>query len=212
MKLYWPVRVEDGAYINTNNLFGAHPEDYQQFKLKGHNGLDFDFSGDPTGKPIYAAHDGVVEYFEDKDAQGNYRGFGKYAVITHPEGRTYYAHQLKFNGTNRSVKAYDIIGYVDSTGYSTGPHLHFGFKPTNSNYNNGFFGAEDPTPYLADEKEKPNMSNVIFGHKTGTQEYGFWVPATTPDTLKDKALNFGLNIVKADGSVDFALAKEVKFT
>lgn len=151
MTLYWPVRVEDGAFLGQK--FGEHLLDYSQFGLAGHNGLDFIVQ---TGKPIYAAHEGRVEYFEDKDAQGNYQGYGRYAVVTHFTGyKTYYAHQFKFQGSNRQVRAYDIIGYVDSTGYSTAAHLHFGYKPINPNFNNGYKGAEDPEPFLADEKEKP---------------------------------------------------------
>lgn len=56
---------------------------------------------------------------------------------------------------------------------------------------------------------KGTMSNVIFVHKAGTSEYGFYIPATSEDTIKDKALNFGLSIEKPDHSVDFSKAKEV---
>ena len=55
-----------------------------------------------------------------------------------------------------------------------------------------------------------NMSNAEFVHKAGTQEYGFYLPATNQDAIKDKALNLGLNIQKADGSIDFTSAKEVQ--
>ena len=54
------------------------------------------------------------------------------------------------------------------------------------------------------------MSNAIFVHKTGTQEYGFYLPATSTESIRDKALNLGLTIEKADGSVDFSQAKEIK--
>jgi hypothetical protein len=64
---------------------------------------------------------------------------------------------------------------------------------------------------LVNYLEREPMSNVIFVHKEGTPEYGFFIPATTVDTLKDKALNFGLSITKPDGSVDFDKAKGVKF-
>lgn len=57
----------------------------------------------------------------------------------------------------------------------------------------------------------PNMTNVIFVHKDGTSEYGFYVPATSSETIKDKALNFGLEIEKPDGTVNFDQAQTVKF-
>ena len=53
------------------------------------------------------------------------------------------------------------------------------------------------------------MSNTIFVHKSGTQEYGFYVPATSPEAIKDKALNYGVPILKADGTIDYNLAKEI---
>jgi len=57
-----------------------------------------------------------------------------------------------------------------------------------------------------------NMSNATFVHKTGTGEYGFYLPALTPDALKDKALNLGKEeIIKLDGTIDFTKAKEVTF-
>lgn len=56
---------------------------------------------------------------------------------------------------------------------------------------------------------KKNMTNAIFVHKTGTQEYGFYLPTIGVDALKDKALNLGLEITKSDNTVDFGLAKEI---
>lgn len=54
-----------------------------------------------------------------------------------------------------------------------------------------------------------NMPNSEFVQKQGTNEFGFYLPATSPETLQDKALNLGLNILKPDGTVDFSLAKQV---
>lgn len=148
MILYSPVRVEDGAFLNVGNLFGARPQDYIQFGLKGHNGLDFVAK---NGTPIYAAHDGDLIFANDLNPNGTYRGFGKYARIENADGWTYYAHQLRFEGVSRKVKALEKIGYVDSTGYSTGPHLHFGFRPRIHDLNNGFGGCVDPLPFLDEE-------------------------------------------------------------
>ena len=53
------------------------------------------------------------------------------------------------------------------------------------------------------------MSNVEFVQKAGTQEYGFYTPCLSPDALKNLALNYGINIQNADGSVNFAEAKQV---
>lgn len=56
---------------------------------------------------------------------------------------------------------------------------------------------------------KTTMSNALFVHKAGTQEYGFYLPALSQDAIKDKALNLGVDILKADESVDFSKAKDV---
>lgn len=56
---------------------------------------------------------------------------------------------------------------------------------------------------------KFNMTNAEFVHKAGTSEYGFYLPATSEESIKDKALNLGLSITKPDNTVDFSQAKEV---
>lgn len=53
------------------------------------------------------------------------------------------------------------------------------------------------------------MSNAIFYHKAGTQEYGIAFPKIDADALKDLALNCGINIQNPDGSINFALAAEI---
>ena len=75
------------------------------------------------GTPIHAAADGVVLL-----ARTGYNGgFGNLVIINHPNGtQTVYAHQSKLNTTTGAqVFQGQIIGYVGSTGHSTGPHLHF---------------------------------------------------------------------------------------
>lgn len=54
------------------------------------------------------------------------------------------------------------------------------------------------------------MSNVEFVHKAGTNEYGFYFPKLSIDALKDMALNTGINILNADGSINFNSAKEIQ--
>lgn len=55
-----------------------------------------------------------------------------------------------------------------------------------------------------------NMPNAEFVQNGATGEYGFYLPATSPQALIDKALNFGINIQNPDGSVNFNLAKNVQ--
>lgn len=87
-----------------------------------HSGVDI---GAPTGTPIKAANSGKVIY------TGWYGGYGKVVIIDHGKmnGRptsTLYAHQSSIAVSNgQNVSRGQVIGYVGSTGYSTGPHLHF---------------------------------------------------------------------------------------
>lgn len=85
-----------------------------------HKGTDF---AAPTGTPIYAAGHGVVE------RASRYGGYGHYVRIQHANGyETAYAHLSRYGSGIRSgvrVRQGDVIGYVGSTGASTGPHLHY---------------------------------------------------------------------------------------
>ncbi len=107
----------DGARLSSGYGKRRHPVlGYSRM----HRGLDF---AAPTGTPIMAAGDGVVEYAGRK---GNY---GNYIRIRHPnEYHTVYAHMSRFGSGIRQgsrVKQGETIGYVGSTGMSTGPHLHY---------------------------------------------------------------------------------------
>ena len=85
-----------------------------------HKGTDF---AARSGTPIFAAGNGVVE------RASRYGGYGKYARIQHANGyETAYAHMSRYGPgikKGRLVRQGDIIGYVGSTGASTGPHLHY---------------------------------------------------------------------------------------
>jgi murein DD-endopeptidase MepM/ murein hydrolase activator NlpD len=83
-----------------------------------HNGLDFTA---PTGVPIYATADGVVNKAE------NSGGFGNHIVINHGFGfETLYAHMVRMKARiGEKVKRGEVIGYVGSTGLSSGPHCHY---------------------------------------------------------------------------------------
>ncbi|BCH25455.1 peptidoglycan DD-metalloendopeptidase family protein [Mesorhizobium sp. L-8-3] len=85
-----------------------------------HKGVDWMA---PVGTPVFAAFDGEIAF------QGSGGDYGNLVRISHADGReTRYAHLQRFamnDGVGTSVKAGDVIGYVGTTGLSTGPHLHF---------------------------------------------------------------------------------------
>ena len=107
----------DGARITSRFGFRRHPIlGYN----KMHQGIDF---GAGHGTPILAAGDGVVEM------AGRYGGYGNWVKIKHAGGySTGYAHMSRYaKGIRPGVRVAQgqVIGYVGSTGRSTGPHLHY---------------------------------------------------------------------------------------
>ncbi|MBT6205401.1 MAG: M23 family metallopeptidase [Rhodospirillaceae bacterium] len=105
----------DGAQITSN--FGMRTlSGYTRM----HKGLDF---GAPSGTPIVAAGDGVIEQL------GWFGGYGNYIRIRHSSTyKTAYAHMSSYASglaDGSRVRQGQTIGYVGSTGNSTGPHLHY---------------------------------------------------------------------------------------
>ena len=92
-------------------------------KVRAHKGIDY---AAPTGTPIYAAGDGRVEF------AGRKGGYGNAVVINHGRNiTTLYGHMSRFGKSARSGRAVrqgEVIGYVGSTGASTGPHLHYEYR------------------------------------------------------------------------------------
>ncbi len=88
-----------------------------------HTGVDY---AAPRGTPIFAAGDGVVKQ------AGWKAGYGRWVAIRHANGyETGYAHQSRIADGIKpglTVKQGQVIGYVGTTGLSTGPHLHFEVK------------------------------------------------------------------------------------
>jgi murein DD-endopeptidase MepM/ murein hydrolase activator NlpD len=107
----------DGARLSSSYGKRTHP--ILGFTLM-HRGVDF---AAPTGTPIYAAGDGTIAIAGLNGAYGNY------VQIRHNERyATAYAHLSRFGAgvrQGRRVRQGEIIGYVGTTGRSTGPHLHY---------------------------------------------------------------------------------------
>jgi murein DD-endopeptidase MepM/ murein hydrolase activator NlpD len=108
--------VKGGRYTSG---FGARNHPLLKY-MRMHTGVDW---AAPAGTPILAAGDGTVEQV------GRQGGYGNYVRIRHANGfSTAYGHMLRFAPGVQpgvSVKQGQIIGFVGSTGLSTGPHCHF---------------------------------------------------------------------------------------
>jgi len=115
------ARITSGFGMREHPLFGY---------TRMHKGVDF---GAPTGTPIYAAGDGVII------DRGWKNGYGNFIQIRHNgQISTAYGHMSRFsNGFTRGsrVRQGQVIGFVGSTGNSTGPHLHFEVRVNNQPVN-----------------------------------------------------------------------------
>ncbi|MEM6867151.1 MAG: M23 family metallopeptidase [Cyanobacteria bacterium P01_C01_bin.121] len=105
--------------VEVSSEFGIRSNPFGGGGYEFHEGIDF--AGD-YGDVIAAAGDGVVTL------AGTYGGYGDTVTIDHGSGyETLYAHMLEVKvKVGESVKRGQIIGYMGSTGRSTGPHLHYG--------------------------------------------------------------------------------------
>lgn len=108
--------------------------------IKMHAGLDF---AAPQGTPIYATADGGV-----KIAGNTGNGYGNYVVLDHGYGyETLYGHQYKIKvRAGQRVKRGELIGWVGSTGKSTGPHVHYEVHKNGQHIDPIYFFYNDITP------------------------------------------------------------------
>lgn len=107
---------------------------------KMHAGLDFTAN---TGTPIYATADGSV-----KTSGFNNGGFGNHVVIDHGFGyETLYGHMVRIKArVGQKVKRGEVIGWVGSTGKSTGPHVHYEVHKNGTPLDPIYFFYNDLTP------------------------------------------------------------------
>ena len=138
------VQIKDGKTVVSKETQATCPEGYKSLyaSTNGHNGLDLRAR---RWQEVYAAHDGVVNEVQTEAARG--LGVGivtnkKYFCVESgkPEYfKTRYWHFISLDThVGDKVKTGDLIGYADSTGFSTGDHLHFELKPVSIDmYENG---------------------------------------------------------------------------
>lgn len=118
--------------------------------LRAHKGLDM---AAPTGTPIYATADGLVSKAEWFGAYGNYVSIGHGGDL-----ETRYGHMSRMAvSSGQRVRKGDLIGYVGSTGRSTGPHLHYEVRVAGQ--------AVDPTPYMTESGSNRAYALALGGSK-----------------------------------------------
>jgi murein DD-endopeptidase MepM/ murein hydrolase activator NlpD len=107
---------------------------------KFHYGLDF---AAPQGTPIYATADGTIT---TAGSTGN--GYGNHVIINHGYGyETLYGHMVRVKvNTGQAIKRGEVIGWVGSTGKSTGPHCHYEVHKNGNKIDPIYFFYNDLTP------------------------------------------------------------------
>ena len=132
-----PVSNKDLSRIASGFGYRIDPV-YKTVKM--HAGLDF---AAPQGTPIYATADGVVRL-----AGNTGNGYGNHIIINHGYGyETLYGHQYRIKAkVGQKVKRGELIGWVGSTGKSTGPHLHYEVHKNKRHIDPIYFFYNDLTP------------------------------------------------------------------
>lgn len=142
------TRVSSGFSIRVHPVTG---------KVRQHKGIDF---AAPPGTPIRAAADGVISF------SGWQNGYGNFITIKHwGPYSTAYGHMSRIaTGMTRGKKVSqgDVIGYVGSTGLSTGPHLHYEFRVNNVQQNPAQVDMPNIHPLTAREmvRFKANLADM----------------------------------------------------
>lgn len=113
----------DGMFVTQR--FGKGADAKRLYVSGTHNGTDFRAS---PGTQIKSAADGVVIGTGDTDKVCRGASYGRWVMVRHRNGlSTLYAHlELIKVREGENVQVGDLLGYSGNTGYSTGPHLHFG--------------------------------------------------------------------------------------
>lgn len=196
--------------------FAAHPEWYEEYGLKGHNGIDWAYK---KGTPVVAPVRCYVQYV------GHDKGYGNYArLYTETIDGCFlelvFAHfsELKVD-KGKWIEEGTLIGLGGSTGNSTGNHLHLGIRPhitlPNGNtkikdYNNGYFGYIDPAPFFPKTKwtvgelEDLNMTNVKILKKENSNDIFIGIPVREDFAMMSYLDNYGIKyVVKSDGSLNW---------
>lgn len=155
-----PLRGRQGVDYRVTQKFGARPNIYARFGLKGHDALDFASIIPGEMVPCYACYDGeITAVGYDPNGYGNY-----FKLMTDRGGDGYvrellYAHLETIDPRvqmGKRVFLGDQVGIIGTTGFSTGVHLHLSIRKRDPQtgavigYDNGYKGRFDYQEFLLD--------------------------------------------------------------
>ena len=136
--------IEPLVYTRISSPFGyrMHPT-LHTWRL--HTGIDY---AAPSGTPVKASADGIITF------KGWKGGYGNAVMIQHANGvETLYAHLSAFSQAQGNVRSGEVIGFVGSTGRSTGPHLHYEARINGQPVNPASVALPTPELTQADKAE-----------------------------------------------------------
>lgn len=175
------ARISSGFGMRKHPVLG---------RMRGHKGIDYAAG---TGTPIMAAGDAKVEFV------GRKGGYGNAVILNHGGGKTtLYGHMSRFANirAGQRVAQGTVIGYVGSTGMSTGPHLHYEFRINGVHMNPLKMTLPPPTPLAGTDlvafksetrralDKIREVEDVVFQLDDGSRVASAAKPTTTPARKK----------------------------
>ena len=159
--LLWPT---DYTFITQE--YGANPQIYSRFGMPGHEGVDIRALNNTN---IYCCADGVV-YRVHNNPDPRVHAYGKHVRVRHKDGyKTVYGHLARpLVRVGQELKAGELLGRANSTGASTGSHLHLTLKrdgATDRGETNFPKDIIDPTPFLIWPAAKKSFEPSHLNHE-----------------------------------------------
>jgi bacterioferritin (cytochrome b1) len=188
MTLINPYR--SSTKYRISQLFGENYDIYKRFNLAGHNGIDYAL---PVGTQLVSPIEGVVV---EVDYDEN--GYGWYVKVENATEGALLAHMSEVQvQVGFVVEQGQNLGLSGNTGFSTGPHTHFGYYRIPRDRTNGFNGYIDPMPYFNEsgdtnvEENAPDVISQELAHQYKADREMFWKQR---DEALDKVKELEVNL------------------
>lgn len=150
--------------------FGEDPATYAQFGMNGHNGQDFPVN---SGTPVYAPEDAVVT-ISANGTTDEYTGnpvSGETVVLRGTMEHWLLHNSRRVVSVGQRVTEGQLVAYSGNTGFSTGPHCHWGVRPLDPQLANGYRGFIDPLTVkeevMFNEGDRVNWNVTLYGEDLG---------------------------------------------
>lgn len=153
-------------WTRVTSMWGSRKNPFGGGGMENHGGIDIGAPrGTPVGSPVSGRVHQVTEGYESSGGNSSGGGFGNSVYITGKDGFNYIlAHFVQKASVNSgdSVSPGQLVGYVGSTGRSTGPHLHFQVNKTGTwTKGEGNSNTVDPVPHLNSGVLYPGDGNIV---------------------------------------------------